>query len=106
MEECRSKHPVFLFLSVSLAPAQVKDEGEPEVKKGKTELEEDEDEEDKEGIDESPEEVQKSAFSNCSMEHRYDHLLTELSGNVFPPRFNPTLLLFRLHSSQERLFRA
>lgn len=64
MAECCFKHSVFLFLSfflsVSLPPAQAKAEGEPEVKKGKTELEEDEDEEDKEGIDESPEEVQKS----------------------------------------------
>lgn len=44
-----------------MPPAQEKAEGEPQVKKGKTEQEEDEDEdeEDKEGIDESPEEVLK-----------------------------------------------
>lgn len=99
MVECCFKQPVFLFLSVWLPPAQLKAEGEPEVKKGKTELEEDEDEEDKEGIDESPEEVQKSRFCNCYMEHIYDPL-TELFAKVFTPRFNPTLF-YSLYYSQE-----
>lgn len=52
----------FLLSSVSLPPAQAKAEGEPEVKMGKTELEEEEEEEDKEGVDESPEEVQNSSL--------------------------------------------
>lgn len=73
----RCFHPFsffFLLSSVSLPPAQAKAEGEPEVKKGKTELEEEEEEEDKEGVDESPEEVQNPRVSNCYMEHLYNHL--------------------------------
>lgn len=44
----------------------MKEEGEPREKKGKSQPEEDEDEEDKEGIDESPEEVQKPLSSVLS----------------------------------------
>lgn len=53
--------------SSPLCLAQEKAEGEPKVKKGKTLLDDDDDEdEDKEGLDESPEEVQENSFISLS----------------------------------------
>lgn len=53
-------------LSTPLRPAQEKAEGEPKVKKGKTLLDDDEDEDNKEGLDESPEEVWENSFISVS----------------------------------------